>query len=98
MVRMKVGDGEVHGEPGWRGQVPGADRGEAVRAGQRLGECPAESRGRKRLLGEALVGRVWRLAPGTDRGRERRDQGSLRLCLRRLAAFIGQASSRASIA
>ena len=50
------------------------------------GDVQPNADGRQRLPRPALVGRVRRLAPRPDRGRERRDQGALRVRLRRPAA------------
>ena len=50
------------------------------------GEVQPRRRGRERVPGVALLGRVRRVAPRAHRGRGRRDQGALRLRLRRLPA------------
>ena len=53
---------------------------------QRLGRGPAERQGRERLPQDACLGRVRRLVPRADRGRDRGDQGPPRVRVRRLQA------------
>ena len=61
-----------------------ADRRAPVRPRQRLGRRPAERRGAERLPRAPLLGGLRGLAPRPHRGRQRRDQGALRVRLRRL--------------
>ncbi|CAA9270318.1 MAG: hypothetical protein AVDCRST_MAG10-3236, partial [uncultured Acidimicrobiales bacterium] len=66
------------------GSGEAADRLPPVRAGEQVGRRPAVGRRREHVPRVALLRRVRRVAPWSDRGRQRRHQGPLRLRLRRL--------------
>ena len=86
--------GHLRRQPRRRRARPQADRRQAVRPRQRLGRRAAGRRGAERVPREALLGGLRRVAPRTDRGRQRRDQGPARLRLRRLPPGAPQRPDR----
>jgi hypothetical protein len=87
----------VHGQRSRGCACPAADRSPSVRSPERLGRRPASSRRRERLPGLALVGRLRRVAPRHHRGRDGRDQGQVRVRVRRFPPTSSVGPHRVSL-
>src|SRR5215208_4383982 len=82
--RRECARARLHGERGRDQAREAADRRAPVRAPLALAGRAAARTGAERVPEDALLGRVRRLASRAYRGRCRRDEGALRVCLRRL--------------